>query len=163
MGSTVAIHYLFHFLLKNPFVFGILHVNKVDYDNATKVAQPKLAADFFGGFHIYFKGVAFLAAIHSWPVAAVYVDYVQGFGFFNNQVTTVGYVNRFAEWRFDLLGNTKMVENRHAARVTGNDILLLGRIEQNVIFNLFGQLYIVSYNFIELGWKQIAEYATGFA
>src|ERR1043165_9878383 len=161
MRGAVAIHYLLHAVLQYLFVLLVLHVNEVDNNYTSQVAQAQLATNFFGSLHVYLQGVAFLVAVHGAAVAAVYVNNVAGFGLLYNNVTAVRHVHRFAKAGFYLLGNTVVVEYWNIACVTLHNVFFLRGIPDNVFFYFFSQFNIVSYNFVELGRKQITQNTGG--
>ena len=84
-------------------MLGFAHVDEIDDDDASHVAQTQLSGDLFRGFHIDQKRVFFLCVFLIDAVAAVDVDDVHGLGVFNDEVNTVSDGDHFAEKAFDLL------------------------------------------------------------
>ena len=68
--GTVVRHGLDQGIKQVLAVFGFVHVDKVDDDDAAHVAQTQLAGDFLGGFDVDFKGVSsgVFSLFRRWPL-----------------------------------------------------------------------------------------------
>src|SRR5688572_4985894 len=97
MSGAVAAHHILHFLLQCLLVLLIFHVNEINHDNSSKVAEAKLPSDFFRGFHVHLQSVGLLSAVHGRTVTTVYINYMQCLCLFKDDVTTVWHVNSFTE------------------------------------------------------------------
>ncbi len=104
---------VFHFAL----VFGGLHIDEVDDDQAAQVAQPQLAGDFIGRFQIGIqRGFLDVAALGG--ARRVDVDGDQRFGMVDDDGAARGQGHFALEGRFDLAFDLVTREQRYRVVVT---------------------------------------------
>ena len=102
-----------------------VHVDKVDDDDPTHIAQPKLAYNFFRRKAVHLVGV-FLLVVGLGPDAAVDVDDVEGLGRFDHEIGALLDRDDFSEGALDLARHFEVVEDRLLAVIEFDDLFLLG-------------------------------------
>ena len=80
VACFVALHFFAHDIEQLFAVFGFLHVDEVNNDDATHVAQPQLAGYLLGRLDVYLQGGVFLSLPGLDVVAAVDINDMHGFG-----------------------------------------------------------------------------------
>jgi hypothetical protein len=158
MLCPVGQHESFHPLEELLFIFRKLHVNEVNDDDAADIPQPQLPGNFIGCFQVGFQGILFLVVAYAF-IAAVYVNYMEGFGVFNNQVGATVEVNCFAKGGFYLFGNPELVENGCPILVKAYDICLFRRNPLDIIFGIGKNGLVIGDNAVEVFIEQVTEYA----
>ena len=98
---------VFHFAA----VFGLLHVDEVDHDQATQVAQAHLARDFVGSFQVGAGGGFFDVAAFD-GAGRVHVHGDQRLGVVDHDGTTGGQLHGAGIGRFDLVLDLEAAEQR---------------------------------------------------
>ena len=61
VAGTVVSHHLTHVVVKSLSVLSLSHVDVVDDDDSTHIAQAQLAGDFIGSTKVHIEGVVLLA------------------------------------------------------------------------------------------------------
>ena len=114
--GTILAHRVTQTVFDFPLMFLRAHIDEVDDDEATKVAQPQLACDFFrslevcgqgGGFDVFALGGA----------CRVDIDRNQRFRMVDHDAAARGQVDRMREGRFYLAFDLVTGKERHRIRV----------------------------------------------
>ena len=85
---TVICHHFAHVFEELLTMFGLVHVDKVDDDDATHVAQAQLPGYLVGGTEVDLKRVAFLIRSGFRTVAGIDIDDMEGFSMFDDYLGT---------------------------------------------------------------------------
>jgi hypothetical protein len=157
MFGIVAGHLVFQSLVKLPAVRTFVHIDKIDHNNTAHIAQTQLTGNFGCGFQVNRKCIFFLAAVTVYLVPAVYINNMERFGVFDDQVYTAFNGDNFTERILDLFVDPEIVENGYFTLVNFNNINLIRRNGADVIFYFFGNSRIVNVNIVELFVKHITE------
>ena len=123
-------------LLHIASVLALLHVDEVDDDQATEVAQTHLAGDLVGGFQIGSRG-RFLDVAAASGARGVHVDGHQRLGVVDHDGAARGQVHRAAEGRLDLVLDLEAREQRRIVPVALDAMALVGH---HVVHELVGLL-----------------------
>ena len=97
-------------------VLGRLHVDEIDHDQPTQVAQPQLPADFLGGLKVG-AGRRFLDVTTLGGFRRIDVDSDQCLGRLDDDGTAARQTDRAGESRLDLTFDLVACEQRHAVLV----------------------------------------------
>ena len=106
-------------------MLGLIHIDKIDHNQTTHIAQAQLAGNFFGSFHIGIEGRLFYVATLG-RAAGVDVDRNQGFGRINNNRTAAGQFNFALKCGLDLRFNLIAIEQRYRIFIQLDLILITG-------------------------------------
>jgi len=90
-------------------VLTAVHIDKVDDNNASHISKTGLASNLIGSVDVHIIRVVFLLLVFG-SDAAVNINYMQCLGMLNDKVCTLTKGNYFAESRFDLPCNLKVVK-----------------------------------------------------
>ena len=101
----------FHALIDLLLVPARLHVNVVEHDEPTHVAQAQLAGDFVGGLEVYLEDRGFLV-LAALVAAGVYVNGHQGLGLVHNDIAAALEMHLPGESVLQLPGDIEAVEDR---------------------------------------------------
>ena len=142
-------------------MFGFVHVDEVDDDDAAHVAQTQLARDFLGGFNVDLESVVFLRILLVHPMAAVHVNDMHGLGVLDDKVDTVFDGDDLTEKAFDLLGNIEIVKDGFFAFVKLHNINFLRCESLDVFLDLFIEFLVVHMDVVERLVEQIAQHDAG--
>ena len=96
MLGAVDLHAGLHILEQLLPILGQLHIDKVDHDNTAHIAQPQLPCYFFGGIHIYIKGIALLIGRSLRTISAIYIDNMQSLCMLDNDIRSTFKRNGFS-------------------------------------------------------------------
>jgi hypothetical protein len=112
---------VFHFAA----VAGLFHVDKVDDDQATQIAQTHLAGHFVGGFQVG-AGRGFFDVAATDGAGRVDVDRHQSFGVVDHDGAAAGQLHRAGVGRFDLVFDLEAREQRCVVAVALDAGSMLG-------------------------------------
>ncbi|MNT27827.1 hypothetical protein D3C72_1634720 [compost metagenome] len=93
-------------------IFGIRHIDKIDYDNTTHITKTQLSCYFGGSNHIHFHGGVFLISGLIRTISAIHVYNMQSFSMFDNKISPFTHGNRFSKGCFDLSLYVVFLKNR---------------------------------------------------
>ena len=85
--SFISLEALFHGAVDCHLVFTMTHVDEVNYDESSDVAEAELACDFFCGFEVGF-GDHFLYVFGAFVTAGVDVDSDESFCLIDDEVAS---------------------------------------------------------------------------
>ena len=156
MAGPVFGHELAHVVEELLSVLAFGHVDEIDDDDASHVAEPELARDFLAGTEVDLESVCLLVGVSLSAVAGVYVDNVQSLGVFYDYVSAVLKGDRFAKRRLNLSRDVEMVENRFFFVVELYDFLLVGGDEGDVLGDLREGVAVVDVDVLEGGVEDVA-------
>ena len=111
MFCPINLHEVLHGFIELLLVLRELHVDEVDHNDASDVAEPQLPCNLFCSLHIGLKGVFFLVVADT-LVAAVDIDHMQCLCMLNDQVGSGRKVDCFSKSTLHLFGDASMVKNR---------------------------------------------------
>ncbi len=117
-------------------VLGFFHVDEVDHDQATQVAQAHLAGHFVGGFQVG-AGRGFLDVTTLDGARRVDVHRDQGFGVVDHDGTTRRQLHRAGIGRFDLVLDLEAAEQRRVVAVALHTGCELGHHVAHELLSLF--------------------------
>ena len=153
---AILLHVLAHALIEQLSVLGEVHVDKVNDDDASHVAQSQLACQLVGCTQVGLQCVGFLSVFFLDARSAVHIDHVHSLCMFYDEVGSSLVVDGASESRFDLFGNAEIVENRHVAIVELDDVGLFRGNECDIVVNLVVDVGIVDVNAVVGGVEQVA-------
>ena len=106
-------------------IAALFHVDKVDHDQATQIAQAHLARHFVGGFEVGAgRGLFDVAALDG--ARRVDVDRNQGFGVIDHDGAAAGQLHGAGIGRFDLVLDLEAAEQRRVVAVAFDARGMLG-------------------------------------
>ena len=92
-------------------VTALFHVDEINNDQSTHIAELELPTHFLGGFHVHAQDGATLIFAATFVAAGVYVNGDQSFGFVNNQRASAFEVDLAGEGGFELFGDAELVKD----------------------------------------------------
>lgn len=87
------------------------HVDEIEDDDATDVAETELSADFLGGFDVHFQDGAVVVAFLALVTSGVDVDGDEGLGFVDDDIAAGAEGNLSAEGGLELAGDAESIED----------------------------------------------------
>ena len=141
-------------------MFGIVHIDEIDYHYASHIAESQLTGYLLGSYLIDFEGVLLLVG-GLCPDAAIDIYDVQGFCGFDDQIGSLLHGDYLAEGALDLARDLEMVEDCLFAFVELYDFLLLGRYLADIRTDFFADSLVVYVNVRELIVEKIPQYGNG--
>ncbi len=157
MPGPIFFHKFLHLGEQVVTVFAFVHIDKIDDDNTSHIAQTQLAGNFFGGRDIHHIGAVFLSERRFVPITAIDIDHVQSFGVFDDQIRSVLKGNRFSKERFYLFGYPEIIQNRQCTVIGFYDIFFVGCDNAYVFGYFFGYVFIVNVYLLKRRVKDIAQ------
>ena len=157
MTSPVFLHILAHSLVKHLPVFGQIHINEVDNDDSSHIAQAQLAGQFVCCAEINVQCISLLSAHLTRPITAVHIHNVQSFGMFDDKISTVFVVDGLSEARFDLFGNVEIVKDRRLARVQFHDASLFRGYQRDIVLYFFKHIVVIDVDVLVSRVEKIAQ------
>ena len=159
MFGAITLHFIFKTFKKDFTVLRIMHVDKIDYDNAAHISHPKLTGNFYRRIKINLQRICLLARfiITLYTTAAVYVNNVHGFCMLNDQISAIRHGNSFPKTCFDLFFNSEMIKNWLAAFVKFYDFCLLRSNSADVAFYFLSKSRIIDMNRIKIWIEEVAQ------
>ena len=106
-------------------VLAFVHVDEVDHDQATQIAQACLSGHFVGRFQVGAGGCLFNVAAFD-GAGGVHVNRHQGFGLIDHNGAPARQRDRAAVGGFDLVFNLETAEQRCVIAVALDPLLVLG-------------------------------------
>ena len=125
MAGAVFLHVFAHAFVEQLSVFGEVHVDEVDNDDASHVAQSQLSCQLVCGSEVHVQCVSLLSVVRVRTVAAVHVYHVQGLRVLDDKISAVLVVDGFAEAGFNLLSYVEIVEDGNCSCIQLNDVCFL--------------------------------------
>lgn len=120
VAGTVVLHVLAHALVEQLAVFRQIHVDEVDDDDASHVAQSELPCQFVGSAQVGFQCVLFLSVLLLSSCTAIHVHHVHGLGMFDDEVGSMFVVDGLAEPRLELFCHVEGIEDGRPYRRTSS-------------------------------------------
>ena len=151
-------------VLNSPLVFGVFHVDKVDHDQTTQVAQTQLAGDFVSRFLVGAQS-GFFDVGTACCARRVHVDGNQGFGVINHNRAARRQVNRTRICRFNLVLNLEAREQRHVVTIAFDARHIVRHHNAHERHRLIGDIVRIDQDFADFRREVIADRAnhqTGF-
>src|SRR4051812_45457738 len=158
MLGPVWSHEFFHRLQKLLFVLRHFHIDEIHHDNATDISKTKLTRNFISSFQVRFHRILLLVVAYAF-VSAVYVNHVERFSMFYDQVSATIEIYSFSKTAFNLFSNSELVEDWCAILMKRNDIGLLRCNPLNITFSIGEDAFVICNNAVEIFIQKIAEYA----
>ncbi len=136
-------------------VAAFVHVNKVDHDQATQVAQTHLAGHFVSGFQVGAGGGFFNVAATN-GTGRVHVDRYQGFGVVNHNRAARRQLHGAGVGRLDLVLNLEAAKQRRVVAVAFDAGSVLGHDMCHELLGLLVHVVGVDQNVADVGVEIIA-------
>ena len=155
--GPVPAHLLLHVLVQGVAVFRRVHIDEIDDDDTTHIAEPELPRDLFGCDLVDLEGVLFLVA----GLGADAIHHVEGFRALYHQVGALFHGHHLAEGALDLPRDLEMVEDGRLALVEMDDFLLFGKNQGNVVPDFLAGLGVVHMDSGERIVQQVPEDRSG--
>ena len=143
---------VFHFAAVTAF----FHVDEVDHDQATEVAQTHLAGHFVGGFQVG-AGRGFLNVATLDGACRVDVHRDQGFGVVNHDGAAAGQLHGAGVGGFDLVLDLEAAEQRGVVAVALDPCSLLGHDVGHELLGLFVDVVGVDQDVADVGVEIVAD------
>ena len=161
MSSPILLHILTHALIEHLTVFSKVHVDEIDNDDATNIAQTQLASQLVSCSQVYVEGVSLLFVSATRTVATVHIHHMHSLSMFYNKVSAMLVVYRLAKARLHLLGDIEIIKDRHLAIIQFHDSCTLRGYHLHIAFHLLIDCFVVDPH-VFVGWvKQIAKHGNG--
>ena len=148
-----------HVVVKLLAMLRLAHVNKVDHDNASHVAEAQLARYLVGGLQVDVERVRLLVGARFAAVSRVDIDHMEGLRALDDQISPAFKGDGLAETALYLAGDVEIVENRNILGIKLYDILVFGSDEGNVVLNLREGLRLVDVDVLEVRGEHVADHA----
>ena len=142
-------------LLNLPDMLAIAHVDKVDDDQAAKIAQAQLPADFAGGFQVGLQGGC-LDAAFTRHFPRIDVDGYQGFGRIDNNGAAGGEGNLVFRQGVDLFFDLVAGKDRPTFPVPFDQVRQLGHDQGEKVLGVLEDLFIIDQDFIHVGTEIVS-------
>ena len=143
MLCFVGRHQTSHLVKEQLATMRLVHIDKVDYNDAAQISQAQLSCDLRRSSKIDFEHRLFLIIVGFCAVARIDVDDVHCFGRFDDEVCTSFERHIAGKQRLDLARDIEIVENRHRAAIQFYDLLLLGIDRTDVVAYLVEHTLVV--------------------
>ena len=121
--------------------FGI-HIDEVDDDDSSDIAQSELMHDLIRRHHIVLEGIFFLVVIE-FLAAGVDIDGVQRLRLVDDQIPTLFESDGSTETGLHLSCDIKLVEDGLVAIVEFNDLSALGCNQFEILLHLLVDSFVV--------------------
>ena len=163
MACTVFSEIFNHALVEFLSVFGHIHVNEIDDDDASHVSESELSGDFVGCSEIHVKCIGLLSFRRFGAITAVDVNHVERFGLFDDEIGSVFVGDAAPEGRFDLFGDRKVVEDGNVSFVEFHDVCTFRGDERDISLHFFKDVTVVDIDILK-GWiQQVSKQCHGSA
>ena len=86
MSCTVCLHGSLQSSEQFVLLLWVAHVDKVDHNNPTHIAQSHLTCDFINGFEVHFEHIFLAILLVEGGATGVDIDYVKCFGMVDDEV-----------------------------------------------------------------------------
>ena len=139
-------------------VLGRFHIDEIDDDQTTEIAQPQLAGDFVSRFAVGAEG-RFFDVVALGRAGGVHVDRHQGFGVVDDDGATRWQGHVAPVGGFDLVLDLKAREQRHVVFVELDLAHIGGHHGRHKRLRLLENFRRIDENFADIGLEQIADRA----
>ena len=160
--GTVLLHVLTHALVEHLTILGQFHIDKVDDDDTSHIAQSQLACQLVGCSQIGLQGIGLLTVLLD-TRSAVDVDDMHGLCVLDDEIGAVLVVDGLAEARFQLFGHIVVVEDGYRAIIELDDLLLLWCYQPKVVPDFLVDAAVVDVNAVIGRIEQVAKQGDGAA
>ena len=144
VARTVVLHVLAHALIEFLPVFWLIHVDEVNYNDASHVAQSQLSGQLVGCSEVNVECIYFLSFGRSRAVAAIDVYHVECFGMFNDEICSALIGDDASKRLFHLACDAKVVEDGQVALVELHNVVALRCYELNIVAQFFKHVFVVN-------------------
>ena len=145
MFCAIPFHEFADILVELLLVAFIIHVNKIDDDNASNITQSKLVNQLVSCQHIKLERILLLVLINLFA-AGIDINGEQCFGFIYNEITSVFKTDRSTETRFHLSGDVEMVKNRLRILVEFDDLGAFRSDEFQIMTHIIIDVLVIDLN-----------------
>lgn len=143
-------------------ILGVLHVDKIDDDNAAEVAEAQLACDLPRRFQVYGHGICLLVALDGGFVSRVDIDDVECFCMLNDEIGPAVHVHGPSEEGLDLPGYAVYIEDGFVAVMEVDDLFMTGGNAPDIVLHLVHHARLIHHHIIKGMVEHIAKQGIGF-
>ena len=141
-------------------VFRQFHVDEIDNNDSSDIAQSELPCNFFGSLQVGLQCVLLLVTADTF-IPAVHIDDMKCLGVFYDEVCATGQIDCFSERSLHLFCHPILIENRRTSAMQANDFCLVWGYFLDVAFCFREQTFVIDHDFVEIFIQQIAKDAGG--
>src|SRR5690606_335587 len=116
----------------------------------------------FGSLQVGLQRVFFLVVTYAF-ISAVYIYDMKRFCVFKDEISSAGQIDGFTESCLYLFGYSKLIEDRRAIMVIGNNICFIRSYFLYIVFGVVEDAFIIDDNPVEIFSQQITQYAGCFS
>ena len=154
--SAITFHQFAYIIVQLLLVAFVVHVDKINNDDAAYISQTELVNQLVCGQHVELERVLLLVLINL-LAAGIDINREQCFGFVYDEITTVFKTDRSAEPCLHLTGDVEMVEDRLCALIEFDNLCALGSNQFQIMTHFIIDVFVIDLNSGKIRTKHVSD------